>query len=76
MRGKFGGLYNTVESFGNCIGPAGFAILYAWSISPSGSASKFGWVDYHFVFFTSAAILVVCAVLAWRTLTHENIVMA
>lgn len=72
MRGKLGGLYNTAESFGNCIGPAGFANMYAWSISSSGWASAYDWIDYHFVFYASALVLTVCAVLAWRTLTHEN----
>lgn len=28
--------------------PAGFATMYAWSISPSGLASSYEWFDYHF----------------------------
>eukprot|EP00752_Nemacystus_decipiens_P005837 g5273.t1 len=72
MRGKLGGLYNTAESFGNCVGPAGFATVYAWSISSSGRASAYGWIDYHLVFYASALVLLVCASLAWRTLTHER----
>ncbi|CAN0081848.1 unnamed protein product [Ectocarpus sp. 12 AP-2014] len=73
MRGKLGGLYNMAESLGRFLGPAGFAISYAWSVSPSSSAARPGWVDFRFVFWASAVLLAMCAVLAWPTLTAENL---
>lgn len=69
MRGKLGGLYNTAESLGRFLGPAGFSVTYAWSIS----SSAFEWVDYHFVFYFSAFVLFGVAVLGWRTLTLEKL---
>ena len=56
------------ENLGRFLGPAGFAVTYAWSISPSGIQ------NHHFVFFASAALLALCAVLAWPTLTAENLI--
>ncbi|CAM9674916.1 unnamed protein product [Ectocarpus sp. 6 AP-2014] len=73
MRGKLGGLFNTAESLGRFIGPAGYAIVYAWSVSPSTLDAFGGWVDYRFVFYASAAALALVAALAWRTLTTENL---
>ena len=67
MRGKLGGLFSMTESLGRFLGPAGYAVSYAWSISPSGIQ------DHNFVFFVSAAMLALCAVLAWPTLTAENL---
>ena len=55
------------ESLGRTLGPAGYAVSYAWSISPSGIQ------DHNFVFFASAAILALCAAFAWPTLTAENL---
>lgn len=72
-RGKLGGLFNMAESLGRFLGPAGCAIGYAWSISPSGSSSAYGWVNHSFVFRASAIALALCAVLAWSTLTAENL---
>lgn len=68
MRGKLGGLFSTAESLGRFIGPAGFSITYAWSISPSGIQ------NHYFVFVASAAVLAMCALLAWPTLTAENLI--
>lgn len=73
LRGKLGGLVSAVESFGRSLAPASFAIAYAWSISPSGSASAYGLVDHNFVFLASAAVFALCGVLAWPTLTAENL---
>ncbi|CAN0329539.1 unnamed protein product [Pylaiella littoralis] len=73
MRGKLGGLYNTAESLGRCMGPAGFAVTYAWSISPSARDAYGGWVNYRFVFCASAVILAFCTVLAWGSLTDKNL---
>lgn len=73
MRGKLGGLFNTAESLGRFIGPAGYAVVYAWSVSPSTLDAFGGWVDYRFVFYASAAALALVAVLAWKTLTTENL---
>ncbi|CAB1097633.1 unnamed protein product [Ectocarpus sp. CCAP 1310/34] len=73
MRGKLGGLYNTAESLGRFCGPVGYATTYAWSVSPSTLEAFGGWVDYHFVFYLSALALVVVGVMAWRTLTVENL---
>ncbi|CAN0329264.1 unnamed protein product, partial [Pylaiella littoralis] len=74
MRGKLGGLFNTAESLGRFLGPAGYAITYAWSISPSTHEAYGGWVDYRFVFYASAAALAVVAVTAWGTLTLETLI--
>ncbi|CAM9645936.1 unnamed protein product [Ectocarpus fasciculatus] len=73
MRGKLSGLFSTAESLGRFIGPAGYAIVYAWCVSPSTLAAFGGWVDYRFVFYASAAALASVSVLAWRTLTTENL---
>lgn len=73
MRGKLGGMYNTVESLGRCIGPAGFANAYAWSISSSGFASACAWVNHNFVFYMSAVVLALCAALARPVCTAENL---
>lgn len=69
MRGKLAGLYNAAESFGCFLGPVGSANLFAWSISPS----TFYWVDHHLVFLAGALSMVVVTILAWGTLTEENI---
>eukprot|EP00903_Cladosiphon_okamuranus_P022385 g20588.t2 len=61
-RGQLCGLVMTAESIGRFLGPAGFAIIYAWSISPSGSASVDGWVNHNFVFCASAVILAIVRV--------------
>ena len=68
MRGRLGGLYNTSESLGRFLGPAGSAIMFAWSISPS----AYDWVGYHFAFFLAALSMALVTVLAWGTLTEEN----
>lgn len=66
-RGKFGGLFNMVESVGRTLGPASFSITYAWSISPS----SFDWVDYRLVFYISAAVMALITVLVWRVFTLD-----
>lgn len=68
-----GGLYNTAESLGRFLGPAGFATMYAWSISSTGSASALDWVNYRFVFCVMSGLMVGCAALAWRALTEESL---
>ena len=70
MRGTLGGLFNTSESLGRFLGPVGFATMFAWSISPS----SYDWVEHHFVFIVAALSTALYAVLAWGTLTHENMV--
>ncbi|CAM9145508.1 unnamed protein product, partial [Hapterophycus canaliculatus] len=72
-RGKMGGLYNTAESLGRFLGPAGFSVTYAWSISSTGVAGAHDWVNYRFVFYASAVVLALCGSMAWQTLTHENL---
>lgn len=74
MRGKLSGLYNTVESLGRFLGPVGYAVVYAWSVSPSTAEAYKGWVGHGFVFYVSAAALSLVAMLAWRTLTVENLI--
>eukprot|EP00752_Nemacystus_decipiens_P004782 g4353.t1 len=69
MRGKLGGLYNMFENVGRFLGPAGFATTYAWSVSPSAP----GLVNFRFVFFAAAAILAAGTILAWGTMTTENL---
>lgn len=66
-------MFNTAESLGRFLGPVGFAVTYAWSISPSGPSSAYGWVNHSFMFCASAVMLALCAVLAWPTLTAENL---
>lgn len=68
MRGKLAGLFSMSESLGRFICPMGFATMFAWSISPS----SFDWVDHKFVFCFAALSMTVVAVLAWGTITHEN----
>lgn len=68
MRGKMAGLYNMTESLGRFLGPAGFATMFAWSIAPN----SYDWVDYHFVFLLAAFSMAFVSVLAWGTITHEN----
>lgn len=69
MRGALSGLYNSAGSLGRFIGPAGFATTFAWSISPS----SYHWVNYSFVFYTSAALSGSVAVLAWQNFTLETL---
>ncbi|CAM9485595.1 unnamed protein product, partial [Laminaria digitata] len=68
VRGKMAGLFNMIESLGRFLGPAGSATMFAWSISPS----SYDWVDHRFVFFLAAVSMALVAVLAWGTITHEN----
>lgn len=65
MRGKFGGLYNTTENLGSPLDPAGFAILFAWSISTSSPS----WVNYQFAFLVAAFIKGLVTLLAWAMIT-------
>ena len=74
-RGKLCGLIITAESFGRFLGPVGFATIYAWSVSPSASASTHGLVNHNFAFYLLAAILALCALVSWTTLTAEKFVM-
>lgn len=67
MRGKMSGLYNTAECLGRFTGSAGFAVMFAWSVSPS----AYDWVDFRFVFYASGVVLSVVAVLAWFILTRD-----
>lgn len=62
-----------VESLGRFLGPAGYAVTYAWSISSSSSAAGYEWVNFRFVFHATSVILAICAVLAWPILTAENL---
>ena len=64
QRGLFSGVYNTAESLGRCLGPAGLANMYAFSVSRP--AEELVWMDYHFVFYASAvAIMLVAVVERW-----------
>lgn len=45
VRGKLSGLYGTAESFGRFTGAVGFAILFAWSVSPHSSV-RVGWPPF------------------------------
>ena len=73
MRGKLGGLFIMAESLGRFLGPAGYAVAYAWSVSPSAHQVFGGWVDYRFVFYASAVIIALAGKLAWGSLTAENL---
>lgn len=42
--------------------------MFAWSISTSSP----GWVDHKFVFFGTAFSMVIVSILAWTTITDEN----
>ena len=72
MRGKLAGLYNAAESFGCFLGPVVSANLFAWSISPS----SYYWVNHHLVFVAAALSMMVVTILAWGTLTEENVMPA
>ncbi|CAN0066183.1 unnamed protein product [Scytosiphon promiscuus] len=69
MRGKLSGLYNTAESFGRFTSAVGFAVMFAWSISPR--ASAYGLVDHGFVFYVFALALSAVTVLARWTITPD-----
>eukprot|EP00904_Undaria_pinnatifida_P012601 jgi/Undpi1/8471/HiC_scaffold_25.g10938.m1 len=69
MLGKLAGLYNMSESLGRFMGPAGFATVFAWSISTSSPH----WVDCRFVFWAAAAAMALVAFVAWGTLTQEKV---
>lgn len=71
MRGRLSGLYNTAESVGRFTSAVGFAVMFAWSISPHSSTTAKLLVDYHFVFYAFALALGGAAVLAQRTLTPD-----
>ncbi|CAM9933856.1 unnamed protein product [Scytosiphon promiscuus] len=68
QRGKLGGLFMTAESLGRFLGPASFSTTFAWSISTYAP----GWVNYHFVFYLSAATMVAVLALSWRAFTVED----
>eukprot|EP00752_Nemacystus_decipiens_P007148 g6401.t1 len=68
-RGKLSGLYGTAESFGRFTSAVGFAILFAWSISPH--SSVLDWVGHRFVFHAFALVLGVVTIVAWRTLSPD-----
>ena len=72
-RGKLSGMFNTAESLGRFIGPVAYSTIYALSISRS--ALEYWWMDHHFVFYVSAALLALLAGPAWRTLTSDILVM-
>lgn len=69
LRGKLSGLYLTCQSLGRTIGPACWAVIFAWSISAPGREISF--VDYHLVFNFSAIIMLLVVVLSWNALTEE-----
>lgn len=69
LRGKLSGLYLTMQSLGRTIGPACWAVMFAWSIShPS---RNYPCVDFHLVFNFSAFIMLLVVVLSWKVLTEE-----
>ena len=68
MRGKLSGMFNMASSFGRAIGPAGFAVIFAWSISPS----AYDWVGHEFLFFMAALAMALVSAMAWRTITEET----
>ncbi|CAN0434045.1 unnamed protein product [Ascophyllum nodosum] len=72
-RGKLSGLYNTAESLGRFIGPVAYSTIYALSISRS--ALEIVCMDYHFVFYASAALMALLTGLAWRTMTSDILAM-
>lgn len=71
MRGKLAGLFSMSESLGRAICPVGFATTFAWSIS----SSSYDWVDHKFVFLFAAFSMTVVAILAWGTLTEQNMTL-
>ncbi|CAN0354461.1 unnamed protein product [Ascophyllum nodosum] len=72
-RGKLSGVYNTAESLGRLIGPVAYSTTYALSISRS--ALEIAFMDYHFVFYASAALMALLTGLAWRTMTSGILTM-
>ncbi|CAN0447881.1 unnamed protein product, partial [Ascophyllum nodosum] len=71
-RGKLAGLYNTSESLGRFVGPVMYSTTYALSISPW--TQNHPWMDYHFVFYVTAVMMALLAVVGWKTLTPEVLV--
>lgn len=70
LRGKLSGLILMAESVGRTVGPAGWAIMFAWSVSASGKNSPVG--GFRFVFTVSAILMGVVAVMGWKALTEES----
>lgn len=68
QRGKFSGLFITVESLGRFVGPASFSTMFAWSISPSAR----GWIDFHFVFILPAVVMAGTLALTWNSFDYLN----
>ena len=71
-RGKLAGLYNTSENLGRFVGPVMYSTTYALSISPW--TQNHPWMDYHFVFYVTAVMMALLAVVGWKTLTPEVLV--
>ena len=69
QRDVFSGIYNTAESVGRFLGPAGFANTYAFSVSRP--AQELVWMDYHFVFYALAVVIMVGAIVEWWTFTAD-----
>lgn len=65
-RGKMTGLVMTAESFGRFMGPAGFAVVYAWSISPA--VERIPFMNFRFIFFVPALAYLTCGIVGWRSL--------
>lgn len=71
MRARLGGLFNMAESVGRFLGPAGYATIFAWSVSPS----AYDWVGHRFVFYMSAIAIVVVTAVGWKSLALDRLVV-
>lgn len=71
LRGKLNGLFLMSQSLGRTIGPVAWALMYAWSISPSGGGN-IPLVDHRFIFIVSAMLSVVVVLIGWHSLTEES----
>lgn len=71
LRGKLSGLYLMSHSLGRTIGPACWATMFAWSVSPEGGQT-ISFVDFRFVFAVSALLIAVVALVATKIFTVES----
>lgn len=60
------------QCVGGAVGPATFAILFAWSISTTSSASNIAFIDQRFVFSLGAILRVLTLALVWKILVTDT----
>lgn len=71
LRGKLSGLFLMSQSLGRTIGPMAWAVMYTWSISPSGGGS-IPLIDHRFIFTISAILSAVAVAMSWSSFTEQS----